>query len=289
MAYSLNSQLVRDALTKAAQELPPLPSVMVRVLQLTENSNSGTVNEIEALLKSDQAISSKLLRVVNSPYFGLSGQVASVSQAVVILGFQQVRNLVLSVSMMSQFSGSSESTKDAQVQLWETAFGTASAAQLIARKKRFSSADNELCFIGGLLQNIGSLFMLNAITRQYQSVLEESLNSGKRLSEVETTRLGITHAEVGQQLLVKWKLPDNIVFLVNGHEGPYGDEPSSALYAVHAGECLAQSLSSNEPISFETLGIDPKVQEWLGLSIDDLQEICDTTREKVSAALDLIG
>lgn len=289
MAFQLNPQIIKDTLSKATQELPPLPNVLVKILQLTESSNSGTVGEIEQLIRSDQAISSKLLRVVNSAYFGLSGQVASVNQAVVMLGYQQVRNLVLSVTMISSFSAVGTQAKDAQMRCWEMAFATASAAQWIARKKRFDAKEVELAFVGGLLQNIGCLFMLSQLSRSYLSVLEEAENSQSRIFDVENLRLQTNHAEVGFDLMVKWKLPENLCLLVKRHEDSFEGDPIDSLYAVHVGERIAELLVHGKEASFEALELSEQVVNWLGFTEEQLQELYENAKIKVDAAMELIG
>ncbi len=288
MAFQLNPQLIQDALKKATQELPPLPSVIVRVMQITEDADAGTINELERLIRTDQAVSSKLLRVVNSAYFGLSGQVSSLAQAVVILGYTQVRNLVLSISMMSQFQAIGTKAKDHQTRLWEIAFGAASGAQLIAKHKRIDAKDQELAFVGGLMQNVGSLFMLSTLQRSYLSVLEEAENTKAWLSDVEMLRLGITHANVGQQLLAKWKLPENLVLIVGRHEGPFGGDPTPALYSVHAAKRLAYAAISPDNVT-EGYGIDPIVREWLNFSDEEYTWLIQAVKEKVDQAVQLIG
>ncbi len=288
MSLQINPQLIQAALDKAKQELPPLPTVMVRVLELTESSDSGSVAEVEQLIKSDQAISSKLLRIVNSAYFGLSGQVSSVSQAVVILGFQQVRNLVLSISMMSSFDVSQKG-KEAQMRLWESAFATASAAQLIGRKKKIDLKEQELVFVGGLLQNIGALFMLSALTRPYIQILDEVQELGSRLSDVERARLGTDHAEVGAELLRKWKLPENLVELIEQHEKPVQNMENPALCVVQVAERLGDLVTHGRPLSMEELGLPEDLEAWLGFTEADYEWLLDEVKVKVSAALDLIG
>src|SRR5215207_6784467 len=91
---------VRTSIEKSVQDLPALPTVVMRILKETESTDT-CAQTIERMLGSEQALASKVLRVVNSAYYGLSGQVTSLSQAVMILGMPQVRNLVLSVSAVS--------------------------------------------------------------------------------------------------------------------------------------------------------------------------------------------
>jgi HD-like signal output (HDOD) protein len=288
MAFQINPQLIKQTLERATQELPPLPSVLVKVLKLTENSNSGSVGEIEQLIRSDQAISSKILRVVNSAYFGFSGQVGTVNQAVTILGFQQVRNLVLGVSMLSGFSAIGPRAKDGQEKLWERSFATASAAQLIGRRKKVETKELEIVFVGGLLQNIGALFMLSSLARTYMAVLEEADSSGGWLADVEMLRLGTNHAEVGGDLVKKWKLPEQMILLVQRHEGPFGGEAIPSLYLVNAGEKLAELVVRGTPFTMEALILNPKVSEWLAFEEADWVDLYDRVADKMDAIKALI-
>lgn len=231
----------------------------------------------------------KLLRVVNSAYFGLSGQVSSVSQAVVILGFQQVRNLVLSVSMLSNFKAAGPRASEIQQKLWEVSFGTASAAQLIGRKKKIDAKDLELVFVGGLLQNIGALFMLSALGRSYCAVYDESEQKQTRLAEVESRRLSTNHAEVGSALMVKWRLPENLILLVGRHEGPFKGNILAPLGIVHIAERVAEQVLKGEPVTPASLGVDPGFITWLGFTDEDFKWLEDEVRVKMDAAMELIG
>ena len=289
MALQLNQQMVKDAVSRAANALPALPNVLVRVMQLTETTNSGTVGEIEQLIKSDQAISSRLLRIVNSAYFGLSGQVSSVSQAVVILGFQQVRNLVLSVSMMTSFGASGSKSKASQIRLWESAFATASAAQMIARKKKIDAKDQELVFVGGLLQNIGSLFMLSVLSRSYVVVLEESIQNNQILFETENLRLGMNHAELGAEILKKWGLPENLILLVSRHEGPFAGEIIPTLAIINAAERVGDLVIGKKEFSFETIGLSQEILDYLDFDTSDFEWLMEETKLKVEAVFELVG
>src|SRR4051812_44649147 len=100
MSLNLDNKFVRLSIEKSLRDLPALPGIVARVLQETEDPDASA-HGIEKLLSSDQALASKVLRVVNSAYYGLSGQITSLSQAIMILGIPQVRNLVLSVSAVS--------------------------------------------------------------------------------------------------------------------------------------------------------------------------------------------
>lgn len=287
MSLQLNQKMVRDALTSASNQLPALPTVLVRILQLTEDSNTGSVGEIEGLIKSDQAISSRLLRIVNSAYFGLGSKVASVSQAVVILGFQQVRSLVLSTSLMASFDGG-ESAKDSQAKLWQHAFATATAAQIIGRKLRIGAKEHELAFVGGLLQNIGSLFILSVLSKTYTVLVTEAYHTDRRVVDIENERLGLNHAEIGAEILTKWELPADLVGLIRDHEGPFTGEIDPMVALIHVADRIGDMVQRGQEFNIDSLEICPEVGAVLGLQAEDLEKVWEDTKVKVQAALELL-
>src|SRR5436190_6608594 len=117
---------VKKSIEKSVQDLPALPSVVTRILRETESPDACAQN-IERMISAEQALASKVLRVVNSAYYGLSGQVTSLSQAIVILGLQQVRNLVLSVSAISSIKPRTPRQQETMKMFWQHSFGTAAA------------------------------------------------------------------------------------------------------------------------------------------------------------------
>ncbi len=270
------------------KDLPTLPTVITKILELTEDDHSSAL-EIEKYVGSDQAISTKLLRVVNSPYFGLAGQISSVSQAVVILGLNQVRNLTLSISASSMFGAKTPRAREIRLSLWQQAFGAAAAAQAIARKKRLNPKDQETVFVAGLLLNVGALFMLSEFPMQYTNFVYSRLDQGVPIVELERSALKFDHAEVGMELAKFWRLPENLTLLIGRHEGPFDGEPVPILYALHAADRISLApydAALNEggaPI------IEPIVEEWLGFDEQDILWVQGEVAQKFQAAAEALG
>ncbi|MBX7131241.1 MAG: HDOD domain-containing protein [Fimbriimonadaceae bacterium] len=272
---------------KALRDLPPLPAVVTRLLDMTGKDDT-TSTEVEDVIGADQAISAKLLRVVNSSYFGLPRQVSSISQAVVILGFQQVRNLVLSVSALGIFSARTPRAREIQRECWEHALTAASGAQMIAREKRLDAKDQETVFLGGLLHDVGKLFLFSTFTSNYQLILTESERLHKNIVELERPVFGSDHAEIGQRLAVAWNFPDQLVMLIGRHEGEFAGDPTPMLYCVHAADRLANSVMAGDK-DWPDGTIDPTVLAWLGFSDDDFARIRSAIEIKLAESSEAIG
>ncbi|MBS1705586.1 MAG: HDOD domain-containing protein [Armatimonadetes bacterium] len=270
------------------RDLPPLPTAVAKVIELTRNPNA-TAGQIEQYIAVDQAISSKVLRVVNSPYFGLAGQVASISQAVVILGFDQCRNLVLSLSSGNLFPSKTPDAKAIQVDLWRHAFATAAGAQIIARFKRVDPKDQDLVFSGGLLSNVGALFLASQFPMPYMAIFTKYRNDAGLLFELEDAGFGTNHAEIGQQLCGAWKLPEALVLMVGRHEGKFAGDPIPTVYCVHAADRLASALTNNRKVDLDAIMLDPEVKQWLQIGPEDWNHIVGQTGVKLEEASDMLG
>lgn len=279
---------VQAMINKAMGDLPPLPTVVAKVLQLTNDANA-TTTDLEKYVSMDQAMSTKMLRVVNSPYFGLSGQISSVNHAIVILGFNQMRNLVLSVGASSVFSSDSPKTQPVQVALWRHALATATGAQIIAKSRKLPLKDAELAFVGGLLSNVGALFLLRHLTMPYIQVFEAFLSEKCNLADRERALFGMSHAEVGMQLTKQWKLPEDLILLIGRHEDALAGEVIPVLAAVHLADRIAHEIVNGESVKGEIGFADPAALKWLDASAEEIEAIKGETKIRLENSAELLG
>lgn len=287
MSLNLDNKFIRLSIEKSLRDLPALPGIVARVLQETANPDSSA-QSIEKLLSSDQALASKVLRVVNSAYYGLSGQITSLSQAIMILGMPQVRNLVLSVSAISTMKPKTPRQQETLKLFWLHAFGTAAATQLIAQQKRLRISDTETLFMGGLLHDVGRLFLYTMFTQTYDQVLKYAQDKQIPAIEAEQRLLGVDHSEIGATMAGLWKLPQSLSDLIARHEGPLDTGADPALFAVHVGDRITQHLYyTNENIV--SAPIDPVAEAWLDFAEEDFEALTENTNRKIEEASALFG
>jgi len=290
MALRSDSFALQRYIDKAMVDLPALPTVIVQVLQATEKE-TVTTSEIEGLLSVDAAITTKLLKVVNSAYFGLPRQVGNISQAIGILGLHQVRNLVLSVGVLNALSSPSPRVFEVQKAFWEHSFAAATCAQALARRRGLGAKDQDLVFIGGLLHDIGRLFLFTLFNAQYQQVMTESSRLSEPMTVSEQRILGTSHAELGGVLAERWNFPTILMELIRFHEDPSkctSIEASQRLYCIH----IADRLSSGIWEGVENTSAWPWSQEaveWLGYTPDQMNELRAEVLEYTAKAKELLG
>lgn len=280
-------EIVSFCIGKALEDLPAMPGIIIRVLEETEKAEPSA-NVLESIISSDQAVASKVLRVVNSAYYGVQGRVSSVGQAVVILGTQQVRNLVLSAAAMSALPARTTYQAEALRCFWTHSYATAVAAQLIAKIKELPSVDAETVFVGGLLHDVGRLFMLTHYPEFYDRALSQAAQAGGGLEEFESQLFGVNHCQVGGAVAERWRLPSQLVEIVRLHEGPFEAEAAVPVMVVHAADVIAKGLFGTRDaiLSFD---IDPVVQDWLGFGPEEYRTVREEASEKVEQASSAFG
>jgi len=191
----------------SSSQLPSLPSVAVRLLELARTPDAE-LREVISTIKTDPAISAKLIKAANSSFFGLPNRVTSVERAVPLLGTTAVTSLALSFSL-TDAAMTSGPLADHYADYWQQSIVQAAAAELLSHS--IAEAVESDYFLAGLLTGIGRLALLKTVPRDYCPVLEAARDSQRPLHAVETEMLGIDHAAIGAKLLRNWNLPEPLV------------------------------------------------------------------------------
>lgn len=194
-------------------DIPTLPVVATKVTELINDPNSSSA-EIADVLKKDQVLTAKVLKLINSPYYGIPGEVTDVKRALAYLGFNTLAQLVLSISVISVFN-ESNGTKFSLQGFWKHALGTAVAAEVIAKKVGYPKPEE--CFTCGLLHDIGKIVLLKVAPDEFTRVV--SLAEAEKISFAEAERkLEVpTHGYLGEYIADKWRLPMVIRMSIRYH------------------------------------------------------------------------
>ena len=212
----MGSQNDLTDLAKKIGKLPTLPGVAIKILQAMQRETPN-IGEISEVISADGPLSAKVLRVVNSPFYGLSKKITSVHQAIVYLGLNAVKNLALSFSLLRGFAPKRKGAFD-YVQFSKDSLVGAVAAKSLTEKINRRHGEN--AFFLGLLQNIGMLIMVESMPDEYEKVIGEAGSIGRPLHEIEKNLLGINHMEVGEFVTHSWGLPATFNVPIGFHHCP---------------------------------------------------------------------
>lgn len=278
-----------STIEKRLTDLPPLPAVVVKIMQ-TINNPSTSAEDLNNLIRMDQGLASKVLRIVNSAYYGLPKKVSTITQAVMILGFNTVRNLVMGVSAMNAFAVKTIPYGLNREKFWEHSVAVAVTAQALAKKRlsQIRSAAEE-AFIGGLLHDIGTLFLDCYFPVQYAVVMAYADKESKTCNVAEQLILGVDHALVGQQIADKWRFPPHLSAMIGEHHlQRVQTEYRDWAWIVHAADCIAWEMGyAATPHALEP-EMNSDVREWLGFNEEAWAWVYETSANQFKASASLI-
>ena len=273
--------------TDQIESLPPLPTIVQRILAVTESPDSSA-DDVAKVLSGDPAIAAKILRVANSPFYGMSRQVTQVSRAVVMLGSVAVRNLVLGICARDAFPSPVPHAPEHAI-LWRHSIGVGSASDLIARE--LGLKPSEEAFVAGLLHDIGQLAMAILQPETLRAVFQEQ-GRGVRFLTLERQHFGIDHTEAGCKILAQWGLPEALCRVVRQHHQQEidPDDPQARLLAV---VILADTFAHMLGIGFDLpVGSFRRAvfsAELLGLSESDQFRILERLERRVDEAAEMFA
>ena len=218
-------------------ELLSLPQTLSEVLRVVRDESSSA-QDLANVLMHDPALTAKVLRIVNSPYYGAKREVSSVSQAVITLGTRQVTALALSSSLYN-LACKWESSID-QVRFWRHSLETAIGSRIIAEKVKYANVEE--AFVAGLLHDLGTLILEKTYSEQFARI-QKNCKDGESLIDLEEEAWGTNHAKVGQFLLEQWNLPDSICTAVGHHHDLFAPETTNPDLQLPQIVCLSNLIS----------------------------------------------
>ena len=215
----------------ALMETHPLPAISQIILDVMHDLRDPQISTIDLAHKisHDQAISVKLLQVANSPFYGLSRRIGSIQEAVVVLGFDTVRTLVVAIGML-QTKISPAGCAFGRKQFWLHNLLVGLCAKEMARQIQ---VDHEQAFIGGLLHDIGQMGLLLCAQEKYQPLLEQGL-TGDLLVEAEMRDFDFDHAAMGAHMAAHWNFPETIQLAIANHHVCDPAQPDPVADLVYA-------------------------------------------------------
>ncbi len=258
--------------------LPTLPGVVQVVCTMVEDQQTSA-KDIGELIAKDQVLSAKILRVVNSPVYGFPGRISSVTHAIVLLGFNVVKGLILSSAVFDGLAGGMQG-------LWEHSLGVALVSRRMA--KELKRTDAEEVMVAGLLHDLGKVVISYLQPDEYGRALTAARERHVHIAEAETEVFGIDHTRVSLWLSLRWHLPKRLSDALTYHHRPDRAKEGKELTAiVHVADILARGMGygsggdpSMPPLHHETY-------HNLGLSFQQIDEILADAEQEYAAGTDL--
>lgn len=288
-------QVVAAAIREISH-IATLPEITLKIVQLVEDPTS-TAQDLNNVIAKDPALCTRILKVVNSAFYGLPGQIGSINRAIVLLGLNAVKNIAIAASLSKLFKGGQISPAFSAKDLWTHSVAVATVTKMLADKLKLGLSDES--FLAGLIHELGIMVEMQYDRNKLVEVIERcspGLGAGDAvpavdMMEAELAVYGATHQEFGAALCEKWKFPRSFVNVTGSHHNPMSLPPESRTMSalVYVADRLAGELEGAFRLDVTDLTISPEVLEALELSAEDLDDVRSRMPQAVEDAKSMLG
>lgn len=245
--------------------LVSLPEVFIKVNEQINDPRSSAA-DIGKVIEQDAGLTARLLKIVNSPYYGFPSSIDTISRAITIIGIRDLRDLVLATASVNALNGLDNDLISLET-FWRHSLYCAITARILA--SQLNDKNVERLFVAGLLHDIGTLVMYQGIPELSREAIRQAYNSNRPLHEIESEIIGYNHAEVGAELATRWKLPENIIEVIRHHHNPAAatENPVDAAI-IQIANFIANSIDEGSNRTGNIHPVAPEIWQLSGLSLD---------------------
>jgi len=273
--------MIKTSIADRVEDLPMLSNTFNEMSRIADDPRS-TSREISTIVERDQVITTKLLRLINSAFYGIPRRITKLEQAITLLGTSAVKNLILAGSVFQAFGGSTDLRG-----LWVHAFAVATGAKIIGQKVNYREIEE--LFICGLIHDIGKLVEYLVEPDAVSAVREKCLSEKLFFWQAEEELFETGHERIGQRLLTRWKLPDKYCKVVAFHHRPHAKRDYALeTAAVYTADALARSLDLGDSWDNNLVPeINGAVVDVLDIDVMADEEIKEAVAEQTEEVLQI--
>jgi putative nucleotidyltransferase with HDIG domain len=261
-------------------DLPTLPRTVLRITERVNDPNSSA-KELARIITDDQVLTARLLKLVNSSFYGFPQRISTVTNAIVLLGFDAIRSLLLTTSVFDLFAGRNQKLKQDQENFWDHSLGCAVGAKVIGNYLRHDKIEE--LFVSGLLHDIGKIVEMLYLPEEFAKVAAAIKKDNILMITAEEGVLGYSHAEIGKLLADKWNLPVKLEQVIAHHHEPAA-AGSFVLEAsiVHLADILCRALNMGHGGDNKIPPLDKSAWACLKIKTDSIETIMETMHDEYS-------
>ncbi len=263
-------------------DLPTLPAIAMEVNKMLQDYDTS-IKKLSDRIEKDQAMVFKILKLVNSAFFGLRSKVSNIPNAVILLGFNTVRNAIVTVSILDAFSVEDVSKGFDITDFWKHSVAVAVTSRYIAERTKLHIPDD--CFIGGLLHDIGKIILAQYFQDSFKKIYKSTQENNLTFYDAEKNEFPVNHAQIGGHLAKKWQLPAGLVDSIRYHH----DVRKSAndlnlLMIIHVADIIVNGYRSDSNGGPDLSEIYPDAMKAMKSQLDTLPDWYPEVSMEIDAA-----
>jgi len=269
-----------------AIEIATLPEVTMKIVEVVQDERS-TAHDLHQIVRNDPALSARVLRVVNSAFYGLPGQIGSIDRAIMLLGLNAVKNIAIAASIGKMFKSSVVCDDFTGKDLWTHSVAVGATNKLITSAIGMALPDE--AFLTGLIHDIGLVAVMQCHSEDIRKIVDLT-KSGVPYRKAEEEIIGANHQEIGAALTAKWKFPRSFQFVTGFHHEPMALAPENRMLSVitHISDILCARGEIGMKITVETEEIPQELQDEIGITSEQLNEIAGNIDNELQTVRSLI-
>lgn len=267
-----------EYIVSKVDDMKVLPEIINKIIALTDDPDS-TVQDMEKAILKDSVLTTKILRLANSAYYGYARNISTISRAAVLLGFQAIKSLALASTMRTYLTDELKGYSLEKNELWTQSQTCAIVSRFIAKQIKYPNPEE--AYIAGLLRDIGKTILNQHMEKEYAEVLLRIEVDNLSFLDAEREVLGFNHAEIGEKVAEKWNLPKALVDAIGHHHTPELANINPLLVSIiHIADAITMMMGVGlgldglaynlSPMAIETIGLDELQLENIISQVTDL-------------------
>jgi putative nucleotidyltransferase with HDIG domain len=267
------------------KDIPTLPTIVFELNKHLENPETS-IAKVSETIEKDQAMALKILKLVNSAFYGFKSRVSNIKNAVVLLGFNAVRNAIVSVSIINALPKSLLFQDFEMNEFWKHSLAVAVTSKNIAQKAGLESPDN--CFVGGLLHDVGKVILAQYFQDLFVKVWSRMQNKCVSFYEAELHELSVDHAKIGAHLAERWALPQGLIDGLRWHHEFQPDIPNANfVMIIYLANILVNGYDENPDCAIDMTALHPDAVKFLMRQLEVTADWYSSLAGEIEAAYDL--
>ncbi len=269
-ASERDAEQLKQRIMKTLDDLPSMPEVVTKAQEIMADPNSG-VEDLAAIIETDQSIVVRILKLINSAYYGLGREISSIRQACALLGSRTLREVIVTVSVSNVLGRKLKGYEFESGELWLHSIATGFCSRILAEKKNRELSND--AYTGGLLHDVGKIILDPYVLERKDAFDDFMKDETKMVLDAEKSILGFDHAEIASDIGRKWRIPENVILAIQYHHCPSLSEGSELAYIVHTADYLVRSSGLGYEEDDLMCELEEGALEFLGLERGSFSDI----------------
>ncbi len=269
-ASERDAQQLRNRIMKTLNDLPPMNEVVMKAQEIMADPNSN-IEDLAAIIETDQSVVVKILKLMNSPYYGLGREISSIGQACSLLGFGKLREVIVAVGVSNVLGKKLKGYEFESGELWLHSIATGFCSRILAEKKNRELAND--AYTGGLLHDVGKIILDPYVLERKDAFDNFMKDETKMVLDAEKAILGFDHAEIASDICRKWHIPENVILAIQYHHYPSLSEGSELAHIVHIADYLVRLSGLGYEDDDLMVELEEGALDFLGFTQENFSDI----------------